>query len=56
MSKFQALLQCGSGSYQWIGYLLSMVSVAKASQARVRFLIDTESNSTFCYVKGLQLE
>lgn len=36
--------------------LLSMVLMAKASQARIRFLIDTESNPTFCYVKGIQLE
>ena len=36
--------------------LLSMTLMAKASQTRIRFLIDTESNSTFCYVKGLQLE
>lgn len=36
--------------------LLSIVLMAKASQNRIRFLIDTESNSTFCYIKGLQLE
>ncbi len=35
---------------------LSLVLMAKASQTRIIFFVDTESHPTFCYVKGIRLE
>lgn len=36
--------------------LLSMILMAKASQTRIKFQFDVESNPSFCYVTGLQME